>query len=259
MSSPELLASWPRPYFAPGGGDAHLFYKIHGAFHGSPSVSRARHRCAGVPAGCDLQLFTRHSEPDVLDMGLDHSWIGTEFRRTNGALAGKVAATDQCLVLRGVVSDPANLDYFRDAVGLVMALLESGGIAVFDPHMFKWWSADDWREHAFEPAGAVPRQHVVILVSDEADRRSSWYHTRGMLKFGRPEISVHNVAPSLGPAVKDLCERFIEMQAFGAVIPEGQEVKMKALPPGWRCRHCGDLDDPDFNNRHVEIGPASRR
>src|SRR5215510_569186 len=116
MSTPELLASWPRRYFTPGGGDAHLFYKIHGTFHGSPNVSYARHRCGGVPEGCDLQLFTRDSQPNVLDFGLDDSWIGTEFRRTNGALERKVAATDQCLVLRGVISDPANLDYFRDAV-----------------------------------------------------------------------------------------------------------------------------------------------
>jgi hypothetical protein len=122
--------------------------------------------------------------------------------------------------------------------------------------MFKWWSAHEWREHAFEPAGAVPRHHVVILVSDEPDERSRWYHTRGMLKFGRPDLSVHGVVPELEPAVKDLCERFIEMQAFGAVIPEGQEVRMNGLPPGWRCRHGGDLDDPEFNNRHVEIGPA---
>jgi hypothetical protein len=108
----------------------------------------------------------------------------------------------------------------------------------------------------FEPSGAVPRHHVVILVSDEPGGRSRWYHTRGMVKFGRPDVSVRNVPPALEAAVKDLCDRFIEVQAFGAVIAEGQEIKMDALPRGWRCRHGGNLDDPDFNNRHVEIGPS---
>jgi hypothetical protein len=74
------------------------------------------------------------------------------------------------------------------------------------------------------------------------------------LKFGRPDVSVHDVDRHLCPVVKDLCERFIEMQAFGAVIPEAQEVTMKGVPSGWRCRHRGDLDDPDFNNRHLEVG-----
>jgi hypothetical protein len=201
-------------------------------------------------------MFTRATHSSVLDMGLDDNWIGREFRREHGKLATDVSASDQCLVLRGVVPDPPTLDYFRDAVGLVMALLESGGTAVFDPHMFKWWSASEWRDLAFEPAGAVPRHHVVILVSDEPGGRSRWYHTRGMIKFGRPDVSVRNVPPALEAAVRELCERFVDMQAFGAVIAEGQEIKMDALPRGWRCRHGGSLDDPDFNNRHVEIGPS---
>jgi hypothetical protein len=57
--------------------------------------------------------------------------------------------------------------------------------------------------------------------------------------------------------VIDLCERFIELQAFGARIAEGQEVRMKTLPWGMTCHHAGDLDDPDFNNVHVEITPPA--
>jgi hypothetical protein len=252
----EPLPSWPRRHFSPGGGDAHLFYKVHGTFNGEPTISRIDHRCAGIPEHCELHLYTRESHPDVLAIGLDDNWIGSELRRVQPSLARAVTATDQCLVLRGVVPDPANLDYFRDAVGLLMALLEGGGVAVFDPHMFKWWSADEWRNTAFNPASAVPRHHVVILVSDEPDGRSRWYHTRGMLKFGRPDLSVHNVTPELDAAVIDLCNRLIEMQAFGAVISEGQEIKMAGLPTGWRCHLAGDLDDPDFNNRHLDIGPG---
>ncbi len=82
----------------------------------------------------------------------------------------------------------------------------------------------------------------------------SRYHTRGMLKFGRPDISVHDVAADLGPAVTDLCDRFIEAQALGAVIAEGQEVRIASLPAGWRCSHRGSLDDADFNNHHVDVG-----
>jgi hypothetical protein len=47
-----------------------------------------------------------------------------------------VARTAQCLVLRGTLEDPDTLDYFRDAVGLVMGVFDSGGIAVFDAPMF---------------------------------------------------------------------------------------------------------------------------
>lgn len=59
---------------------------------------------------------------------------------------------------------------------------------------------------------------------------------------------------SLEAAVKELCNRFIDMLAFGAVIPDGQLIRMRGLP-AWKHRHAGELDDPDFNNVHVEIGP----
>jgi hypothetical protein len=38
-----------------------------------------------------------------------------------------------------------------------------------------------------------------------------------------------------------------------ACVEEGIEVKMKSLPKGITCHHHGHLDDPDFNNVHVEI------
>ena len=34
---------------------------------------------------------------------------------------------------------------------------------------------------------------------------------------------------------------------------------MAPLPLGWRCRHRGLLDDPEFNNRHTEVGPSLRQ
>jgi hypothetical protein len=256
VAGADPLPSWPRRHFQPGGGDAFLFYKVHGTFVEAPAISRTKYRCAGVPDGCGLQAYGRAAAPDVLQLGLDDGWIGREFRTQHPALAERVANTDQCLVLRGAVPDPETLDCFRDVVGLVMALIDAGGIAVFDPQMLKWWSADEWRTNAFEPMGAVPRHHVVILVSDEPDGGGRWYHTRGMRKFGRPDLSVHHVPAALDVVVKDLCDRFIEVQAFGSVIPDGQPIKMSGLPSGWHCRHRGDLDDPDFNNVHVEIGPG---
>ena len=73
-----------------------------------------------------------------------------------------------------------------------------------------------------------------------------------MLKFGRPDLSVHGVTADLRDAVIDLINRFIAFQAFGGIIEEGREIKMPSLPPGI-CTHQGDMDDPDFNNVHVEI------
>jgi len=139
-------------------------------------------------------------------------------------------------------------------------LLDHGGVCVYDPQMFRWWGLAAWRRQVFEPAGPVHRQHVVILTSGEDTAGSrgeplTWFHTRGMRKFGRPDLSVHGVSPEYHEAVIDLCERFIEFQGLGGVITEGQEIRMRGLPAGMTCRHGGDTEDPDFNNVHVEITP----
>jgi hypothetical protein len=74
-----------------------------------------------------------------------------------------------------------------------------------------------------------------------------------MRKFGRPDIRVHGVVPKHADDVTLLIERFVEFQALGGVIPDGEEIRMKTLPPGGKCKHQGNLEDPDFNNVHVEI------
>ena len=119
--------------------------------------------------------------------------------------------------------------------------------------MFEWWSPADWRTRVFEPGAPVPRHHATILVSDEEDPDLFWVHGRGLRKFARPDISVRGVGRAWLDPIVDLCNRFIEHQAFGLVIPEGREIRMADLPPGGRARHGGHLDDPAFNNRHVEI------
>jgi hypothetical protein len=155
--------------------------------------------------------------------------------------------------VRGTPADASTLNYLRDTIGLITFFVDNGGCAIYDPLMFRWWQPSKWRDQIFNPAAAVPRRHAVILFSEEDNSSSKWFHTRGMRKFGRPDVSVHNVPPELEGAVIDLCERLIEHQAFGLVVPDGQEIRMASLPPGAIMRHRGDLDDPDFNNVHLDV------
>ena len=151
-----------------------------------------------------------------------------------------------------------DLNCLRATPGLLTFLLNHGGIAVFDPWMFQWWGPEEWKERVFEPGGAVPRHHVIILTSEEpADPPLTWFHTRGLRKFGRPDLSVHRVPQQYREAVIELCNRFIEFQAFGGVIGEGQQLRMRTLPKGMTCHLAGDLDDPEFNNVHGEITPPA--
>jgi hypothetical protein len=253
------LASWPRPNYEQPGGRPFLFYIVYGEFPSIPQVEGQKYRTLGIPPGLTLNHYSRKDHPDVFS-GFEEGYLWEALLAQNPALARRVAGATQCLILRGELDDQSNLNYFRDSVGLLTVLLDHGGVCVYDPQMFRWWEPEAWRRHVFEPAGAVPRHHVMILTSkeDESPVRNeplTWFHTRGMRKFGRPDLSVHDVPSHHHTAVIDLFHRFIELQAFGGVIPEGKEIRISGLPPGMTCHHAGELEDPDFNNVHVEITP----
>jgi hypothetical protein len=253
--SESSLSSWPRPHFQPGGSDALLFYVVFGKVDRTAALSRSAYRSEGIPDGLSLMTYGPSVHPETVGSFRD-GYLWDQLKKADPELAANISSHDTCIVLRGTFHDPKALDYLRDTVGLITFFLDHGGIAVYDPQMFQWWSPQKWRERIFDPAGPVPRHHTVILVSEDTPG-TEWIHTRGLRKFGRPDISAHRVPPSLKEGVLDLCNRFIELQAFGGVVAEGQEIRMNSLPPGMRCRRGGELDDPDFNNVHLEIGPDS--
>lgn len=254
---PEPLVDWPRPFYEGPRGKPFLFYVVYGSFGNVPALDTEAYRSNGVYPGLTLSHYSRDQHADVLD-GFREGYLWDEFQTRDPDLAQRVQDTNECLILQGELEDQTDLNYLRDAVGLLAFLLAHGGVSVFDPQMFRWWAADDWRVQVFDPGVAIPARHVIILSSAEdsgAGDPLTWFHTRGMRKFGRPDISVHRVPARLEEAIVDLCDRLITLQAFGGAVPEGQEIQMDHLPPGMICQHTGDADDPDFNNAHIEITP----
>jgi hypothetical protein len=237
------LEDWPRPQYRKGGTDAFLAYAVFGNL-GPLQVSRHRYRTGGLPPGVSTRSGARCNE---LRSGTFASVLATD----EPTLVAAVMSAPGCVIVRGSVPDPQDLNYLRDTVGVLTAMWEDGAVAIFDMQSFRWFSKPKWLAQVFDPHAAVPRQHVSILWSE--DRGRLWMHTRGMRKFGRPDLSVSGVPPSAREAVIELCNRFIEMMAFGAVVPEGQEIRMKTLPSGLRCHRAGSVEDPDFNNVHLEI------
>ena len=249
MESP--LLDWPRQHYVPGGKNPYLFYVVYGQVDTTKVLSRGTYRCNGIPDGIRVMTYDPATHPEVVASFRD-GYLWDQLTASDPNFAANVGAQDSCLILTGEIMDPPTLNYLRDVIGFLTFCLDAGGVAIYDPQMLKWWTPSDWRSHVFDIGSPAPRHHAVILVSEEADG-TQWIHTRGMRKFGRPDLSIHKVAPQCRSAIIDLCNRFIELLAYGGIVPEGQEVRLSSLPDGMQCFRRGNEDDPDFNNEHIEI------
>lgn len=249
MSS--TLSHWRRDHFEPGGGDAYLYYTLYGDIDISVPLSPGEYRSQGAHDYLKIMSFGPDNHPEIVKFHYDgHIWQCLE--QFNPELALTVRKQTSCLVLQGTFEDPETLDYLRDTVGLIAYLLDRGAVAVLDLQTFTWFSADDWKSRIFASELCVPTDHVVILDSED-QAGTAWLHTRGLRKFGRPDISIRSVTPDMQGGAIELCNRLIGLQAVGAVIPEGQAIEMEGFPRGYRCFHRGDMDDPNFNNVHIAI------
>ncbi|WP_426690384.1 hypothetical protein [Rhodanobacter ginsengiterrae] len=250
MSDTSPTASWPRPYWQPGEDNAVLQFYVFGKFDAELLIPSPRYGSPGLPAGVEIQRF----QNAVL-----RQWEGYPLHGALGGLLKEDAPqtyeqariAPEVLVVRGVLKDSASLDYLRDTMGVLAGMLDVGGTAILDPQILTLFDAGHWRGHYLVKGGAPPRNHVLILRSAEDAADRSWIHTRGMRKFGRPDISLRNVPDRDVDRAGVLCERLVELLSLGANFSAGQQLEVEGVPEGLLAQPGGSLDDPEFNNTHI--------
>jgi len=244
---------WPRPQWKDSGAKAFFLWFVFGDFADDFRIDAAQYRTRGAPAGVDVMRY-EHAAIRPWDGYPLGGSMGTLFKSENEALFTRALATRDCLMLRGEIADPADLDGLRDVVGTITALGDLGGAAVVDPQMLSLFDPAEWRTRFFESGEFVSRDHIAILASkDEGAYNRQWIHTRGMRKFARPDIGIWNVPADYAGHAGQLAERFADFQALGGIVEEGREIVIDGLPANMRVRHGGSLEDPEFNNVHLAI------
>ena len=241
---------WERPLYEAGGGDASVLLVVFGPKPEPLRITSLAHRV--VPM--DLSLELEYQEPHAAAALLDSPFGATLLQGWEGEEASVLTA-DGCMVMRAEVPDPKDLRYLRNCVGVATAILEAGGHAVANLQSLGMFTPEQWRGVIFAPDKPQPRLHVNVFHSEEARGAPQgagskedivWLHSRGLRAFGRPDLSIRHVPQHAMAAAADLCNRLIETQAYGAVIPD-------ALVEGMVAHTTGTLEDPDFNNVRIEL------
>ena len=242
---------WSRPHWSRDEAKAMLLYFVFGQFAGELRLDLSAHASQGLPPGVEM-----HRIPKAL---LAH-WEGHPLRGALGSVlrdgnpdAFEAARTaNECLMLRGELPDPDSLGYLRDTLGVVSALLDAGGAAVVDPQILEIFQTDDWRARYAGAERSAPRNHVLILCQDD-EGGLAWVKTRGMRKFARPDVSIRRVPREDVQRSGALAARLVELQARGMRFGGGSTVEAEGLSDGLKATCGGALDDPGFNNVHLEL------
>jgi hypothetical protein len=245
--------AWPRPQWQDSGDAAFLLWFVFGDFDEDFRIDAQRWRTRGTPAGIEVVRYVNRELAKWDGYPLAGA-LGSILYDEDSRLFELARRAPQCVMLRGAIADPADLDPLRDMVGTIAALCDLGGIAVVDPQTLSMLAAADWQRRLFARDAFEPRDHVLILCSeDERHPGRLWVHTRGMRKFARPDVSVRNVPPSDANLAGELAERFVAFQCAGGLVEGGREIEVGDLPDGMRVEHAGSDDDPEFNNRHLAL------
>jgi len=243
--------AWQRPHWQPSQEEILLQFYVFGKFQEgrAPSLD---YGSEGLPEGVEL---TSHNHTAL------RQWEGYPLKGGLGRMFKEDAPeayrhafdAPEVLVVRGRLPDSADTGYLRDTLGVLAALLDVGGTAILDPQTLSLQDADGWRRQYLVRDGAPIRNHLLILRDAEEQNGRYWVHTRGMRKFGRPDLSIRNVPEVDSDRAGMLCERLAELEALGAHFSEGQALEAEGLPGELVAHLGGGYEQPEFNNTFVEF------
>jgi hypothetical protein len=257
----EVPDLWDRPLFTPGGGDAFVYFVVFGADADLLEISTDEHHVDEIPDGIDAHELG----PDWVQSFFEPP-MGDQLRARDPDTAAEAEQAETCIIVTGAVSDPPTLGYLRNVIGLATAALDTGGAAVLSLQTLDLFDPERWRAEVFETDRTLPHRLVALLVSDEDvdDGQNDddvaaehdpllWVHTRGLRTFGRPDLSIHGVAPDELELINQLLNALVAQLARGLVIDDGMTMDIGGDVGTLRFDRRGHVDDPDFNNEHLEI------
>jgi len=245
------LPNWERPRFEAGGDDPYLFFVAYGAFAVPSPFSSDEGGGPRLPNGVEVRRVGKEAMATLPFMDGAMAKI---LAQNEGDLLDRAQSTSEGLILRGAVKaeEAVTLNYLRDTIEVLTRWFDHGAEVILDVQRLKLYDPGAWRLELVEPWPPRWTNHVVILASEERED-CRWLHTRGLRKFGRPDLSLREVSAERLFTAMTMFKQLIVWQAEGGRIQEGQSIQMPGLPGEMSCHPAGSVEDPVFNNVHVEI------
>jgi hypothetical protein len=242
------MENWNRTLYMENEQKPRVFFIVFG-FENELSVSRSKHRVSQIADDIDIRKIERQVDSEYIE-GFINGSLGDLLIEKEADFVEKIKSANSIMVISGKIIDDTNLNYLRNCIGIVESMLENGAVGVLDIFTLRWMNIKEWQQEYFNDLELNPKRHVIILYSHEEN--GIWIHSRGMIKFGRPDISILDVPKDKFEDAQKVVNRFIEYEAMGGVYDLGKEVKMENIPSGIYFSLNDNFDNLDFNNVFIE-------
>jgi len=221
MQSPPR---WQRPFWTPGGAEAEVAmvafsqtplpagFTLAGERHGAPS--------AGVPKTLNLGTLSARDnaewiqgffEPELLELA----------RADLGGSPARLGEARHAHTLSGCFPDAPHLDHLQAVWALLRALAEAGCFVFLDLVAARWLSPDEVAALAPDAPFELDREISIILESEVRAEGVQVCHTRGLRKFGRPDLLSFEPPEQDGEATAGLLHALAERLALGEQVGAG--------------------------------------
>lgn len=245
--------NYERPYYEDINYHPLMFYVIFGVKEEELVISREQHNLDEVPEGLNLNMLTREQHSEYMD-NLIGGTLGKLLKEEQPELYEKIQKENIWAIVNGEIKQDDNLKYLRNTIGVVQAFLDTGAIAVLDMQTFSLYSAEEFKEKIFSKELDV-YAHVKNLISEMEDGKI-WLHTRGMRKFGRPDVSIENIPKSEENKAVRVANQMIFYSAQGVLF--NKKVKLHPYKDKEEAiiinpEFIDDYENVDFNNAYCRL------
>ncbi len=229
MSPP--IPPWQRSAFQPGGAANvfQLFCFSSGALKPDTEVPMSAGRY-GLPSPEAMRFV----EVRELTREMDSAWFdgfrSGSLRNIAAQALGDVSPLDAATQLTAVLinrPDGAELTHLQAGWAVAQWLVARGVSVVLDAQTNRFWKGEDVADWPATRPFTLSTD-VNVVVEAEPTAPTATIHTRGLQKFGRPDLVVRDVPGSRWDAVAGLVRALAGQLADGVVLKAGDLVTIGA-------------------------------
>jgi len=223
----SAIAAWERPAFHPTGGEAVITliaFADDNVLETAPSLRIRDAVPAAAPVDAlDLRVHPHAESPDWIDGWRTGALRHIAARQLDDL--GRLDAASCCYSITVTAEDPADLTHLQLAWAVAARIAAAGAFATLDVYAVTWLPGPTVA--ALSPHRPFTIQQEVSLTAETEPTPGFGHavHTRGMIKFGRPDLVAGGPADRIEETGRIL-NHLARLLAEGHVLVPGQQLRI---------------------------------